>query len=179
MENISCVTKLFRNFKVFPFLWAVTVSIIYRRLTGWLKNSEGSRHDLIEVICRNFSGGTEGNDENTQVSQCLRRDWNQALRRNKSLRYCYTIILGKMINIYIRFTQMKIDQIVFMFNRSVGCIAAGLHQHNRSWFQFRLGPRVFPRLSLVLKWVFLFDEKRGLTTTVLSPLLGVTQAGTH
>jgi hypothetical protein len=38
---------------------------------------------------------------------------------------------------------------------------------------------VFPRLSPVLKWGLLFDNRRGLTTTGHSLSTGVTRAGSH
>jgi hypothetical protein len=58
--------------------------------------SEESRHELIEVIRRTFSGGTEENYEKSQVSQCPRWHSNQGPHWNKSLCYCYTILLGKV-----------------------------------------------------------------------------------
>jgi hypothetical protein len=61
-------------------------------------------------------------------------------------------------------------------NRSVGKSAAGLRRWGKSWFRVPSGPMtiffIFPKLLRVLKWALLYNEKRGLTTTVTPPLLG-------
>jgi hypothetical protein len=64
-----------------------------------------------------------------------------------------------------------------LYCRSVGEFAAGNRRHSKSWFRFPSGPMTifllfFPRLLLVLKWGFLFNDRKSLTTTGHSPSTG-------
>jgi hypothetical protein len=152
-------------------------------MTGWLKISEESRHELIEILSRTFSGPLRETTKSLRLASFLVKIRTEHLAETSP---CVTAALFYSVKwlIYTTFTQIKIDQIEFIFSRSAGRVYCCRPSAAQS--SLVSGPVGIQGHIFVLSKTLGFSEmgpplrrEEGSVYYWALTLLGVTQAGAH